>query len=81
MQRFAALALSLGVPFINPILKWDLENPSDKSRWFSQHVILRYLDPPYVYNVYKDDEQGLIDAINAAYENPIDRSVNLLWVV
>lgn len=63
------------MPFINPILNWDPENPSDKSRWSSQHVILRYLDPPYVYNVHKDDEQGLIDAINAAYENPIDRFV------
>ncbi|EIM87562.1 uncharacterized protein STEHIDRAFT_96739 [Stereum hirsutum FP-91666 SS1] len=68
-------ALCLGVPFINPILQWDPENPLDKSRWDSQHVILRYLDPPYVYNVQKDDEQGLIDAINAAYENPIDSFV------
>lgn len=72
---FVLMSGCSGVPFINPILQWDPENPQDKSRWDSQHVILRYLDPPYVYNVQKDDEQGLIDAINAAYENPIDRFV------
>jgi hypothetical protein len=34
---------------------------------------LKYLDPPYVYNVHKDDYKGFVDAINDALSHPIDR--------
>jgi hypothetical protein len=37
--------------------------------------MLKLLDPPYVYNVFKDDLDGFIEAIEAARTNPIDRSV------
>ena len=33
------------------------------------------MDPPYVYNVFKDDKEGFIDAIKQALENPIHRQV------
>lgn len=38
--------------------------------------MLKLLDPPYVYNVFKDDLDGFIKAIEAARANPIDRSVS-----
>ncbi|KAJ7870430.1 hypothetical protein B0H13DRAFT_2350389 [Mycena leptocephala] len=41
-------ALCLGVPFINPILHWDPDNPADKTRWEAQHTPLMHLDPPFV---------------------------------
>ncbi|KZP31529.1 hypothetical protein FIBSPDRAFT_724484 [Athelia psychrophila] len=64
-------ALCLGVPFINPILEWDHENPSDKSKWKTQHSSLALLAPPYVYNVRRDDRDGFVKAIKDAVENPI----------
>jgi len=64
-------ALCLGVPFINPIHSWDSSNPTDRSQWDSQHRPLARLDPPYVYNVFKNDLQGFVNAIKGALENPI----------
>ncbi|KAF7981431.1 hypothetical protein HWV62_33429 [Athelia sp. TMB] len=64
-------ALCLGVPFVNPILEWDHENPGDKSKWKSQHESLALLAPPYVYNVRRDDRDGFIQAIKNAVANPI----------
>ncbi|KAF8306935.1 hypothetical protein DL93DRAFT_2088306 [Clavulina sp. PMI_390] len=68
-------ALCFGVPFINPIWNWDRSNPSDRAKWEVQHGLLKFLDPPYVYNVFKDDTAGLIKAIKAAVANPIDHHV------
>ncbi|KAI0318456.1 hypothetical protein OF83DRAFT_21938 [Amylostereum chailletii] len=65
-------ALCLGVPFLNPVASWDPEDPSNRAHWDAQHGILKYLDPPYVYNVFKDDEEAFVDAVRAAVENPID---------
>jgi len=65
-------ALCLGVPFINPIMKWDKAHPEDRYKWSVQHGILKFWDPPYVYNVFKDDKKGFIDAIRSALDNPID---------
>lgn len=31
------------------------------------------MDPPYVYNVFKDDLVGFVEAIEDAIANPIDR--------
>jgi len=37
--------------------------------------MLKLLDPPYVYNVFKGDLEGFVDAITDAIANPIDRYV------
>ncbi|KAF7321218.1 hypothetical protein HMN09_00210800 [Mycena chlorophos] len=68
-------ALCVGVPFINPILDWDRSNPDDRSRWSSQHNTLKHLDPPYVYNVFKGDEGGFVDAVRDAVRTPIESFV------
>jgi len=65
-------ALCLGIPFINPITNWDRDNPTNRSRWQTQHNLLRDLSPPYVYNVFKKDTQGFVQAIKDALANPID---------
>ncbi|KAF7367922.1 hypothetical protein MSAN_00857100 [Mycena sanguinolenta] len=68
-------ALCFGVPFINPILNWDRKNPTDRTRWDSQHDTLKYLDPPHVYNVFKDDKEGFINAVVQATSTPIESFV------
>jgi hypothetical protein len=35
--------------------------------------MLKLLDPPFVYNVFKDDLDGFVDAISDAMLNPIER--------
>lgn len=68
-------ALCLGVPFINPVRRWDRNNPKDRSKWESQHdALIHYgLDEPYVYHVKVGDEEALKKAIIKAMETPIDR--------
>jgi len=68
-------ALCLGVPFINPVLSWNLDHPEDRLQWGVQHGLLKFLDPPYVYNVFKDDIDGFVKAIQASISHPIDRHV------
>lgn len=29
--------LAVGVPFINPIMEWDMDQPQDKTKWLTQH--------------------------------------------
>ena len=43
------------------------------SRWRSQHDGLQELGPPYVYNVFKGDTAGFVQAFKDALSNPIDR--------
>ncbi|KAF7343153.1 hypothetical protein MVEN_01746000 [Mycena venus] len=68
-------ALCLGVPFINPIMSWDANNPSNRTRWSSQHDTLKELDPPYVYNVFKNDKEGFVNAVVEATSHPIESLV------
>ncbi|KAF8311197.1 hypothetical protein DL93DRAFT_2139922 [Clavulina sp. PMI_390] len=68
-------ALCLGVPFINPIMDWDIDDPEERKGWWTQHDGLKFLDPPFVYNVRKDDESGLTKAITLAMQNPIPRYI------
>ncbi|KAJ6470924.1 hypothetical protein C8R45DRAFT_1014895 [Mycena sanguinolenta] len=68
-------ALCLGVPFINPILDWDRNAPKNKTRWYSQHNTLKYLDPPYVYNVFRGDKEGFVNAVVEATSTPIESFV------
>jgi len=55
--------------------QWDQENPNARLRWHTQHDGLKFHDPPYVYNVHKDDRGAFIAAIKNALENPIQRCV------
>lgn len=66
-------ALCMGVPFINPIMDWDRDFPANRTSWLSQHDALKLLDPPYVYNVFKGDGEGLWRAVKEAFEAPIER--------
>ncbi|KAJ7267981.1 hypothetical protein C8J57DRAFT_1717458 [Mycena rebaudengoi] len=68
-------ALCLGVPFINPVMSWDANNPNNRTRWSSQHDTLKELDPPYVYNVFRDDKDGFVNAVVEATSHPIESFV------
>ncbi|CAK5275238.1 unnamed protein product [Mycena citricolor] len=68
-------ALCLGVPFINPILDWDRSRPHDRSSWRTQHDMLKLSSPPYVYNVFKNDRDGFVQAIRDAMDHPIESYV------
>ncbi|KAJ6575595.1 hypothetical protein DFH09DRAFT_1311661 [Mycena vulgaris] len=68
-------ALCMGVPFINPIHQWNADDPTDKKQWLAQHTTLKYLDPPYVYNVFKGDKAGFVKAVVDATSHPIDSFV------
>ncbi|KAJ7235499.1 hypothetical protein C8J57DRAFT_1248342 [Mycena rebaudengoi] len=64
-------SLNAGVPFLNPIRNWDVNNPSNRSEWQAGSFGVKHLDPPYVYNVFKDDYAGFKAAIEAAIKHPI----------
>ncbi|KAF7982574.1 hypothetical protein HWV62_27573 [Athelia sp. TMB] len=66
-------ALCLGVPFINPINAWKLDEPLNKAYWRTQHDNLAQLGPPYVYNVHEGDEKAFVKAVQDAIATPIDR--------
>ncbi|KAJ6453778.1 hypothetical protein C8R45DRAFT_1112330 [Mycena sanguinolenta] len=65
-------ALCLGVPFINPVLTWDDNDPTNKTRWYAQHNTLKHLEPPFVYNVYRGDKEGFVNAVVKAASTPIE---------
>ncbi|WRT69874.1 uncharacterized protein IL334_006865 [Kwoniella shivajii] len=64
-------ALCMGVPFINPILTWDEDDPSNRTKWHAQQWHMTDLDPPYVYSVKAHDLAGLEEAVGSALRNPI----------
>ncbi|KZT20785.1 glycosyltransferase family 18 protein [Neolentinus lepideus HHB14362 ss-1] len=68
-------ALCLGVPFINPITRWDEQDPDNRTRWSAQHDGLLWENEPYVYHVRKGDGEGLMAALDRAFHNPIDRYI------
>ncbi|KAJ7740869.1 hypothetical protein B0H14DRAFT_3167857 [Mycena olivaceomarginata] len=68
-------ALCLGVPFVNPIVAWDTNDPNDRTRWTTQHDLLVEFSAPYVYHVFKGDRDGFVNAIKSAAENPIESYV------
>ncbi|KAJ7763603.1 hypothetical protein DFH07DRAFT_1018342 [Mycena maculata] len=68
-------ALCFGVPFINPVDKWEPENPTDIADDYSQHPFMGFLNPPYVYNVRRGDREGFVNAIASAIANPIDSHI------
>lgn len=59
----------------SPLLQWDHDDPTNRLKWGTQHGGLKNLDPPYVYNVFKNDKEGFIAAIKAAQSHPIDRHI------
>jgi hypothetical protein len=38
-----------------------------------QHGMIKHLDPPYVYHVFKGDRDGFVKAIKDAVSHPIER--------
>ncbi|KAF7360324.1 hypothetical protein MVEN_00761900 [Mycena venus] len=68
-------ALCFGVPFVNPIHDWDAADPLNRNKWTVQHDMIKHLDPPYVYHVYKGDRDGFVKAIEDAVAHPIERFV------
>ncbi|EJT99470.1 hypothetical protein DACRYDRAFT_23617 [Dacryopinax primogenitus] len=68
-------ALCLGVPFINPIVRWNRTNPMDRSAWYTQHNGLKWIEEPYVYHVFKGDTDGLVRAVQSTADNPINRFI------
>ena len=55
------------------IRQWNRDDPKDRSRWWTQHGMLKFLDPPFVYNVFNDDLDGFVGAIDSAMSRRIDR--------
>ncbi|KAJ6485575.1 hypothetical protein C8R45DRAFT_997083 [Mycena sanguinolenta] len=68
-------ALCLGIPFVNPIFSWDKQDPTNRTRWETQHNYLKELSAPYVYNVFVGDHDGFVNAIKSAVDNPIESYV------
>ena len=48
-------------------------------KWQAQHQLLKFLDPPYVYNVLIDDPGAFVDAIQGALSHPIERWVRCVF--
>ncbi|WVF68323.1 hypothetical protein IAT40_003088 [Kwoniella sp. CBS 6097] len=65
-------ALCMGVPFINPILTWDEEDPLNRTKWHAQQWHMTDLNPPFVYSVKAHDLDGLSQAVGEALANPIE---------
>ncbi|KAJ7181017.1 hypothetical protein C8R46DRAFT_1211303 [Mycena filopes] len=68
-------ALCLGVPFINPLDRWDEADPEDSTKWHGQHAFISMLGKPYVYSVRRGDRAGFVQAIQEALSNPIARYI------
>ncbi|KAL1408265.1 hypothetical protein Q8F55_005071 [Vanrija albida] len=68
-------ALCMGVPFINPIVRWDKKHPENKFAWELQQMGLRDVPEPYVYNVFAHDEEQLRRAVETAVNTPIERYI------
>lgn len=67
-----ALILNAPTPFYE---QWDPEDKMNKLKWGVQHGLLKFEDPPYVYNVFKGDQEGFVQAIKDAINTPIDRYI------
>lgn len=70
-------ALCMGLPFINPVMLWDWDDPQNRTKWATQHDGLKFQIPPYVYHVKKGDLDGFWEALLMAVETPIERCLLL----
>ncbi|KAJ6595853.1 hypothetical protein DFH09DRAFT_1244474 [Mycena vulgaris] len=68
-------ALCYGVPFINPVMEWDAAEPENRDKWSVQHGMIKHLNPPYVYHVFKGDHDGFVKAVKDAVSHPIESYV------
>ncbi|KAJ6604187.1 hypothetical protein DFH09DRAFT_898771, partial [Mycena vulgaris] len=68
-------ALCHGVPFINPIAMWNEQDPTDRTKWRTQHDMLRHLSAPYVYHVFRGDRDGFVNAVRDVLANPIESHI------
>lgn len=55
--------------------QWDAKDKMNRLKWGVQHGLLKFEDPPYVYNVFNDDQEGFSQAIKDAINTPIDRYI------
>lgn len=55
--------------------QWDNDHPDDRSRWVVSNTIAKSLPPPYVYNVWREDENAFMDSFRGAVSNPVERYV------
>ncbi|EIM85956.1 uncharacterized protein STEHIDRAFT_168983 [Stereum hirsutum FP-91666 SS1] len=53
---------------------YDL-NAQDPNKMPAQQPFLSVLGPPYVYHVHHGDEEGFVNAVREALDNPIDRYI------
>jgi hypothetical protein len=65
-------ALCMGVPFLNPIMRWDKEHPDDITKWNPQHEAISDFGEPWVYNYKNGNETELKAAIAKAITTPIE---------
>ncbi|ODN76400.1 hypothetical protein L198_08084 [Cryptococcus wingfieldii CBS 7118] len=65
-------ALCMGVPFINPILAWDEQDPENRTKWHTQQWHMTHMDPPYVYPTQAHNLSALSLSIQQALENPLE---------
>jgi len=54
-------------------VQWDAAEPENRDKWSVQHGMIKHLNPPYVYHVFKGDHDGFVDAIKDAVSHPIER--------
>ncbi|PPR01954.1 hypothetical protein CVT24_011103 [Panaeolus cyanescens] len=69
------VGLCQGVPFLNPIHEWDVEDPWNRARWKTQHPELNVYDPPYVYHVHAKNYTGFANALYRASVTEIPRFI------
>ncbi|WVQ75714.1 hypothetical protein IAR50_005344 [Cryptococcus sp. DSM 104548] len=64
-------ALCMGVPFINPILAWDENDPTNRTKWHTQQWHMTHMNPPYVYPTQAHNLTALSHSISQALDNPL----------
>ncbi|RSH94917.1 hypothetical protein EHS25_000001 [Saitozyma podzolica] len=64
--------LCMGLPFINPVVEWDENDPDNRTKWVTQQWHMTDLEPPYVYSVKAHDLHGLRAAVHSALTHPIN---------
>ncbi|KAJ7369134.1 hypothetical protein DFH08DRAFT_1071651 [Mycena albidolilacea] len=59
--------MGMGAPSTSPTLYGTL-HPANRTKWVAQH---EHLGPPHVYNIFKDNADGLKRAVRAALAAPL----------
>ncbi|KAJ3200408.1 hypothetical protein HDU82_008944, partial [Entophlyctis luteolus] len=59
-------ALCMGTVFFNPISSYDKDDRNNRHLWNTQYDGLKYLNPPFVYNYFADDDSKLVELLELA---------------